>query len=94
MATIATRSKLAIVNIVNVMTSGTGARLTVDNFYRLRMTTVTMHLGMFAIQFKLRLSIMIEAPNLPSVGRMTAIAIQPQFTFMRIILFVTGRTLN
>ena len=37
---------------------------------------------------------MVEAPDLPAVGRMTAIAIQAQFAFMGIILFVTGITLD
>lgn len=53
MATITTRPKLAIVNIINVVTDSTGARLTVDNFHRLSMATITVHVFVLAIQFKL-----------------------------------------
>jgi hypothetical protein len=90
MAPITTRAKLTIVNIVNVMTARTGARRTVDNFHRLSMATITVHVSVLAIQFKLRLGIMIEAPDFPPVGRMAAVAIQPQFAFMGIILFVAS----
>ena len=90
MATITTRPKLAIVNIINVVTDSTGARLTVDNFHRLSMATITVHVFVLAIQFKLRLGIVIEAPDFPAVGCVAAVAIQPQFAFVRIILFMAG----
>ena len=54
------------------------------------MAAVTVYVGMFAIQFKLRLGIMIEPPDFPAVGRMTAVAIQTQLAFMAIIFFVAG----
>lgn len=90
MTTITTRSKLAIVDIVNLVTANTGTWRAVDNFHRLAMATITVHVGVLAIQFKLRLGIMIEPPDFPAVGRMAAVAIQPQFAFMRIIFFVAG----
>jgi hypothetical protein len=90
MATIATRPKLSIVDIVTLMTAYTGTWGAVDNLYRLGMAAITVYLGVLAIQFKLRLGIVIEAPDFPAVGRVAAVAIQPQFAFMGIILFVAG----
>jgi hypothetical protein len=75
MATIATCSKLAIMHIINAMTANTGAWRTVDFFHRLGMATVTMHVGMLAIQFKLRLGIMIEPPYFPAVRGMAFLAV-------------------
>ena len=75
MATIATRTKLAIVNIVSLVTDNTGTWGAVDNFYRISMAAITVYLGVLAIQFKLRLGIVIEAPDFPAVGCVAAIAI-------------------
>ena len=53
MATIATRTKLAIVNIVSLVTAYTGTWGAVDNFYRIGVAAITVYLGVLAIQFKL-----------------------------------------
>jgi hypothetical protein len=94
MATLTTRPKLAVVNIVSLVTGKTGTWRTVDNLDRLSVTAITVYVFVLAIQFKLRLAIMVEPPDFPTVGCMTAVAILPQFAFVGIILFVAGIAFN
>ena len=90
MTTVASRPKLTIVYIVCPVTIYTGSRRRLDDLHRFTVAAVAMDVGMFAVQLKLRLCIVIKPPYFPAVRRMAAITILPQFPFVTIVLFMTG----
>lgn len=94
MTTIAARTKISIMDIVRTVAINAGPRCGLDDLHRLTMATVTMYISMLAIQFELRLGIMIKPPDLPAIRGMTTIAVQSQFSLMRIVFLMTRVTIQ
>lgn len=81
-------------NVVTAMAVNTCTWCGLNDLDRLCMAAVTVDVGVFTIEFKLRLGIVIEPPDLPAVGRMATIAVQSQFAVMGVIFLVAGITFD
>ena len=94
MATTAMWSELPIMLILAAVATDTTPGLRINLIDGGGVTAMTVHIYMRAVDFELGLLVMIETPDIPTIGRVAALAISAQPTLVDVGFFVTTIALD